>query len=99
MIVDRTFVPARSYLTWGRIVQHIPDFCEGFERKEATFDSLAALLAIPWVAEYIERPSLRFCRSGNSLMVAEPKWAWVIGYVKPGLAIASLPDYREIRNG
>jgi len=34
--------------------QHVPAFVDGVDRREADVDSLAALLAVPWIARWAE---------------------------------------------
>lgn len=69
----------------NEIRQHIPDFCEGFDKATAAFDSLDELLKIPFVANFMSSPNFhQFSVSDNHLMAeyrGGREW-WVVGYLK-----------------
>ena len=68
-----------------KIRQHISNFCSGIEPQEAEFDSLAELMAIPWVKQWTDdKDFFRFSISNEHHLMAEihsgKKW-WVVGYL------------------
>jgi hypothetical protein len=77
------------------IRQHIPDFCEGFDKATVEFDTLEELLAIPFVKNFSRHPTFfRFSMSDRHL-IAEYRggreW-WVVGTLSHPEAVP-LPDW------
>jgi len=67
--------------------QHLPTFCDGFERRAFSFSTTKELLNNPWIKGWLNERGFEdghYCMSKNCLMVEnknETRW-WVIGYIK-----------------
>jgi len=67
------------------IKQHIPAFCEGFDKKTAEFNTLEELLGVAFVKNFTRVPTFfRFSQNDRHL-IAEYRggreW-WVVGYLQ-----------------
>jgi hypothetical protein len=81
----------------NEIVQHVPTFVDGVERKRATFTTLEELLAVPWVKNYADSAEEfhQFSVSGQFLLVESRggKHWWVVGVLKE--PVAGLPAWGQ----
>lgn len=73
------------------ITQHIPNYCDGFEPKQATFNSTKDLLNVEWVKFFSEQKDFyRYSISDNNLLMAEfdegYKWS-VVGRLLPTVSL------------
>ena len=79
-----------------RLRQHIPTFVDG-RPKEATVDDVPAMLALPWIAGWVDANFDHWCCSRDRLLVAwmkDGRW-WVVAYILEGnVPAADLPDCR-----
>lgn len=67
-----------------KLKQHIPDFCDGFDRHEVEADTIEEILACPWVESWQRDDGFyRFEISEGRYLMAVfnngAKW-WVVGY-------------------
>jgi len=67
------------------IKQHIPDFCEGFEKALVEFNTLEELLAIDFVKKFSTFPKFHQFSMNDGHMIAEYRggreW-WVVGRIR-----------------
>jgi hypothetical protein len=85
------------------IRQHVPAFCDGFEKKTAQFDTLEELLAVPWIHSWTEdAPVERFSWSKPwdtpvPVLMAELANGehWVVGFFRdcPDPGVLGLPKW------
>jgi hypothetical protein len=69
----------------NKFIQHIPGFCEGFERNEFDFETTEELLSnelfLPWK---VYKEFHKYSLSENRLMLElkEGREWWVLGFIK-----------------
>lgn len=73
----------------NQIIQHFPNYFEGFTPNESEFETLEELVEIPWVKKYLEiynedGKNHTFQISENHLMIVrdDNQWWWVVGAIK-----------------
>lgn len=78
----------------NEIRQHIPDFCEGFEKAVVEFNTLEELLAIPFVKNFSAHDSFHRYSVNDNHLIAEYRggreW-WVVGILKS--SVEGLPEW------